>query len=155
MKQFISNMLPFFALFALLAFARCQGQKQAPKGARITLEEDHTLNQEQYDIMVNGGTEARFSSPLNDEKRKGVFVSPATGDTLFVSTAKFNSGTGWPSFDTATDKVKLGVAEQGGYEVLEKSTGYHLGHLFVGEGFTDKNKRYCINGNALIFKADE
>ena len=74
---------------------------------------------------------------------------------LFVSSDKFNSGTGWPSFDSATDKVTLGKAEQGGYEVIEKSTGHHLGHLFLNEGFTDENKRYCINGDALEFIPDE
>ena len=101
--------------------------------------------------MVRGGTERAFSSPLNKEKRSGVYVSAATGDVLFHSDDKFNSGTGWPSFDTATSNVALGPAEQGGYEVIEKSTGYHLGHLFQGELFTDKDKRYCINGDALIF----
>ncbi len=109
------------------------------------------LTDEQYYIMVRGGTERPFSSPLNNEKRSGVYVSAATGDILFDSNDKFNSRTGWPSFDSATNNVALGPAEQGGYEVIEKSTGLHLGHLFIGEGFTDKNKRYCINGDALIF----
>ena len=111
-----------------------------------------TLTDEQIYIMVNGGTEARFSSPLNSEKRSGYYTSPATGDTLFLSSAKFDSKTGWPSFDDATSRVALGNYEQGGREVIEKSTGYHLGHLFTGEGFTSKNKRFCINGGALIFK---
>ena len=122
---------------------------------RISAPKKMKLDEEETYIMVNGGTERPFSSPLNSEKRSGVYVSPATGDTLFVSSAKFNSGTGWPSFDEATENVTLGPAEQGGYEVIEKSTGYHLGHLFTGEGFTDKNARYCINGDALEFIPDD
>ena len=120
----------------------------------ISADKKRKLDAEEHFIMVRKGTEPRFSSPLNSEKRTGVYVSPATGDTLFVSSSKFDSGTGWPSFDSATDKVALGPIEQGGREVIEKSTGYHLGHLFLYEGFTDKNKRYCINGDALEFIAD-
>ena len=114
----------------------------------------HNLNEEQAYIMVYRGTERPFTSPLNSEKRSGVYVSAATGDVLFHSRDKFNSHTGWPSFDVATDKVALGPREQGGWEVIELSTGYHLGHLFTNEGFTKKNKRYCINGDALIFIPD-
>ena len=117
----------------------------------ISAKKKRKLDREAHYIMVRGGTERAFSSPLNSEKRIGNYISPATGDVLFTSSAKFNSGTGWPSFDMATDKVALGPAEQGGYEVIEKSTGYHLGHLFLNENFTDENKRYCINGDALIF----
>ena len=121
---------------------------------RISAPKKKKLTKEQSYIMVQGGTERPFSSPLNKEKRPGVYVSAATGDVLFRSEDKFNSYTGWPSFDEATDNVTLGPAEQGGYEVIEKSTGYHLGHLFTNEGFTKKNKRYCINGDALIFIPD-
>ena len=117
----------------------------------ISAPKKRKLDREEHYIMVRGGTEPRFSSPLNKEKRNGVYISPATGDVLFHSNDKFDSGTGWPSFDSATSNVALGPAEQGGYEVIEKSTGYHLGHLFTGEGFTDKQKRYCINGDALEF----
>ena len=115
------------------------------------------LTSEQIRILVNKGTERPFSSPLYHEKRDGVYTSPATGDTLFYSSGKFNSFTGWPSFDTATDKVAVRKENDGTgrWEVIEKSTGYHLGHVFYGEGFTDKDIRYCINGDALEFKADK
>ena len=123
---------------------------------RISAEKKRKLDAEETYIMVKKGTERPFSSPLNSEKRRGVYISPATGDTLFHSNAKFSSGTGWPSFDAATDNVAI-VRENDGtgrMEVIEKSTGYHLGHLFTGEGFTEKNARYCINGDALEFIPD-
>ena len=118
-------------------------------------QNEKKLTKKQAYIMLDGGTERPFSSPLNSEKRSGVYVSPATGDTLFHSSDKFVSGSGWPSFDSSTDKVGIGNAEQGGYEIIEKSTGYHLGHLFMGEGFTSENKRFCVNGDALLFVPDE
>ncbi len=159
MRNFISEMLPFVALFGMLAFASCQAQKKTNnKQDAIIVNASKwkdILDEKEYYIMVKKGTEYPGSSALNSEKRVGVYVSAATGDTLFVSSSKFKSGTGWPSFDDATDKVALGPAEQGGYEVIEKSTGLHLGHLFEGEYFTRKNKRYCINGEALEFIPQE
>ena len=121
---------------------------------RISVNKKKKLNAKAHFIMVQKGTERPFSSPLNREKRSGTYRSQATGDILFVSSAKFSSGTGWLSFDSTTENVTLGRAEQGGYEVIEKSNGYHLGHLFKGEGFTSKNMRYCINGAALEFIPD-
>ena len=141
------------SLLTLLLLLSSCGQP-IERESKPTLINKHNLNEEQAYIMVHRGTERPFTSPLNKEKRSGVYVSAATGDTLFYSTAKFNSYTGWPSFDAATENVTLGPREQGGYEVIEKSTGYHLGHLFTGEGFTDKNARYCINGDALRFIPD-
>lgn len=120
----------------------------------ITASKKITLTHAQNYIMVQGGTERPFSSPLLKEKRSGVYVSAATGDILFLSKNKFRSGTGWPSFDIASENVSLGTSEQGGHEVIEKSTGYHLGHLFTGEHMTSNNARYCINGDALIFIPD-
>ena len=154
--RFILDLLPFFLLFGMLFFAQSCAKAQHKEQTKIDKTKwKDVLNDTEYKIMVEGGTEFPWSSSLNSEKRSGVFVSAATGDTLFHSKDKFNSRTGWPSFDDATDKVSIGVAEQGGYEVIEKSTNLHLGHLFLYEGFTDKGKRYCINGNSLKFLPDK
>ena len=150
-SRFILDLLPYFVLFGMFFFAQSCARAQQKESTIDKSKWKDILDDKEYRIMVNGATEYPWTSPLNSEKRNGVYVSPATGDTLFKSTDKFNSRTGWPSFDDATDKVALGPAEQGGYEVIEKSTGLHLGHLFLYEGFTDKGKRYCINGSALKF----
>ena len=109
------------------------------------------LSLKQVNILKRGFTERAWSSDLNSEKRKGVYVSVVTGEVLFTSDDKFDSRTGWPSFDKATVNVMLGPKEQGGYEIIEATTGYHLGHVFYNEGFTDENVRYCVNGSVLTF----
>ncbi len=110
------------------------------------------LTDEQYYILRRSGTERPFSSPLNSEKRGGLYVCAADSTQLFVSDDKFDSGTGWPSFDAAKN---LEYEWDGrALEVRCISCGGHLGHLFKHEGFTEKNLRYCINGDALTFFPD-
>ena len=93
-----------------------------------------------------------------DEKRPGFYVDPITGANLFRSDAKFESGTGWPSFFNPVEgALELRVDNSHGMrrvEVLSKSSGIHLGHVF-DDGPPPTGKRYCINGNVLKFVPDE
>ena len=112
------------------------------------------LSSDRYRILRGRGTERAFSSPLNAEKRKGVFVCAACGQNLFSSDTKFESGTGWPSFwspldgavGTAIDRSWLMVRT----EVHCTRCGSHLGHVFT-DGPRPTGLRYCINGLALNF----
>lgn len=114
------------------------------------------LTPEQYRIMRAHGTERACTSPLNDEKRTGVYHCAACGLPLFTTETKFESGTGWPSFfkpvapqviGTSTDDV-LGYPRT---EVHCARCNGHLGHVFE-DGPTDKTGlRYCLNGEALLF----
>ena len=109
--------------------------------------------------MYQSGTEAPFSSALNDEHRKGTFVSADSGLPLFRSENKFDSGTGWPSFTKPISKESvilkgddiLGVSRT---EVLSADTHAHLGHVF-DDGPPPLGKRWCLNGVALRFISDE
>ena len=105
-------------------------------------------------LLREYGTERPYSSPLNSEKRVGVFACAGCGLPLFSSEAKYDSGTGWPSFwrplDGAvgmTDDTTFGMR---GTEVHCRRCGGHLGHVFA-DGPQPTGLRYCINGVAMTF----
>jgi peptide-methionine (R)-S-oxide reductase len=113
------------------------------------------LTPEQYGVLRQEGTEAPYSSPLNDEHRAGVFACAGCGLDLFSSTTKFDSGTGWPSFFQAMDNAvgertdsTLGMTRT---EVHCRRCGGHLGHLF-DDGPAPTGLRYCMDGVALTFR---
>lgn len=120
----------------------------------MTEEEFKTkLTPEQYKILRQKGTEAPFSSPLLDLKEPAMFKCAACGNTLFDSNTKFDSGTGWPSFDQAIpEAVKYEHDSAYGMErteVLCARCGSHLGHVF-DDGPQTTGKRFCINGACLL-----
>ena len=113
------------------------------------------LGAQRYYILREAGTERPYSSPLNKEKRKGVFVCAGCDQRLFSSAAKFESATGWPSFwkplpkavVTKSDRT-LGMLRT---EVLCARCGGHLGHVF-DDGPRPTALRYCMNGLAMKFR---
>ena len=113
------------------------------------------LTDEQKDIMFNEGTERPFSSELNKENRKGFYHCANCGAKLFVSTSKFDSGTGWPSFSEALPgAIKTKVDLKFGMLRTEyhcAKCGVHHGHVF-NDGPSKNGKRFCNNGLCLIFK---
>jgi peptide-methionine (R)-S-oxide reductase len=117
------------------------------------------LSPEAYRVARQHGTERAFTSPLNDEKRNGVFTCICCGKALFASDAKFESGTGWPSFFKPVDEVAIGKTEDRSFfmrrtEVHCADCDAHLGHVFP-DGPKPTGLRYCINGVSLDFKPDE
>lgn len=117
------------------------------------------LSPEQYRILREKGTELAFTGELLHNKKKGIYVCAACGNELFSSETKFDSGTGWPSFDNPKNKENIELKKDFSHgmirtEVICAKCGGHLGHLFT-DGPTKTGKRYCINSCALDFKEKE
>nr|WP_294917237.1 peptide-methionine (R)-S-oxide reductase MsrB [uncultured Neokomagataea sp.] len=113
------------------------------------------LTPEQRRILREHGTERPGSSPLNDEKREGLYACAGCGQELFESAHKYDSGSGWPSFFTVREGV-LGTTEDMRFGMLRTEVHCgeckgHLGHLFP-DGPPPTGLRYCINGLALAFR---
>jgi peptide-methionine (R)-S-oxide reductase len=113
------------------------------------------LTNKQKKIMLKGATERPYSSPLNQEKREGFYHCANCGAKLFASNAKFDSGTGWPSFTEALPGAfKTKIDYSFGMKRIEyhcAKCGVHHGHVF-DDGPTSTQKRFCSNGLCLIFK---
>lgn len=110
----------------------------------------------QYRVTQEGATEPPFSNAYDDTYAPGIYVDVVTGEPLFSSRDKFNSGCGWPAFDRPIDEnvitehtdLSHGMVRT---EVRSRVGASHLGHVFDGEGFTETDRRYCINSSALRF----
>ena len=116
------------------------------------------LTDMEYYILRQAGTENAFSSPLLNNKETGTYVCAGCDTPLFRSEHKFNSGTGWPSFDEAIEgNVGFDTDYKIGYKRMEEhctTCGGHLGHLFEDGPKETTGLRHCIDGFALHFKPD-
>jgi peptide-methionine (R)-S-oxide reductase len=112
------------------------------------------LTSEQFAVLRKAGTERPYSSPLDQEKRAGMFACAGCALPLFSSKTKFNSGTGWPSFWKPLDNAVVTASDtlfgMTRTEVLCRRCGGHLGHVF-DDGPPPTGLRYCMNGVALKF----
>ena len=141
-----------------LAVAGRSGAASKPRRFEITrspAEWRRQLGPERYRILREAGTERAFTSPLNKEHRRGLYVCAGCALPLFTSATKFDSGTGWPSFWKPLPNTVVTEADTSfgmrRTEVLCRRCGGHLGHVF-NDGPRPSGLRFCMNGLALRFR---
>lgn len=146
------------SLFIATMFTTC-AQQDAITGlaALPSLITDPTayneLNAEEAWVILRQGTERPFTGAYHDSKEIGVYICKQCNNPLFRSSDKFNSGTGWPSFDDEIGEAVKEVPDADGRrtEIVCANCDGHLGHVFYGEGFTEKQTRHCANSLSLNF----
>lgn len=149
LKHFITAII-----FLLFSFNALAGEKMSDKDIKKNIEK---LDELQYKVTQENGTEPAFRNEYWDHKDTGIYVDIVSGEALFSSKDKFNSGTGWPSFSKAIpgSSIERKTDTSFGMERTEVRSGganSHLGHLF-NDGPTESGDRYCINSAALRFVA--
>ena len=159
MKKLISTLVLLMMFSCLGNSQNSTKEKKTYKVEKTDIEWKKLLSPMQYYVLREAGTERAFTSEFNENHKKGIYVCAACKTALYKSENKFDSGSGWPSFDRAINgNIELDVDYKIGYRRTElkcNTCGGHLGHSFDDGPKETTGKRHCINGAALEFVVEK
>ena len=145
MKSAHKKLMCMLFLIHVLAVSFSAAQEKKMEYNKLTKEEER--------VIIHKGTEVPFTGKYYKYDEKGVYTCKRCGSPLYRSQDKFDAGCGWPSFDDAVPEAIIRQTDADGIrqEIICSNCGAHLGHVFLGEGFTEKNVRHCVNSISLNF----
>jgi len=151
----VSLLILSIILFSCNSSAQDKNAEKVFPISKTEAEWKAELDRMEYHVLREAGTEQAFSSKLIKDHGKGIYACAACGTALFKSEFKYNSGSGWPSFDRVIEgNVEFSVDYNNGYARTEEhcaSCGGHLGHVFDDGPKETTGERHCVNGAALDF----
>lgn len=149
----MKNSIFYFSLFVLTS---CQAQNQSITNSTNSMDSTKKYNEltpQQENVLVNKATDRAFTGDYYTKSDKGIYVCRRCNNPLYTSEDKFESHCGWPSFDAEIKDAVTRVPDSDGrrIEIICNNCKGHLGHVFEGEGMTDKDVRHCVNTSSLLF----
>lgn len=153
----IRNFRYFTLSLLLLSTASCKSQFSKENQNKSVLNNKNMklnpLTESEKRVILNKGTDRPYSGELTDKFEKGTYSCRQCDALLYTSDAKFHSNCGWPSFDDEIEGAVKKITDSDGQrtEIICAKCDGHLGHVFYGERFTDKNTRHCVNSTSMKF----